>query len=292
MSWVATPMGAPYFTSFSPFATFLNANLWPTSTRVLSVTVWPITVSVVPEAMSDLATATLSPGARISTRVSVFAVVPVMVVFRQKSNVSTAKDAKDAKERQELKQGRNVKNARACVLAAGERYRSTHSVCLWFSLASLASLAVNAFFLSLFSQFRYPPCDILAFQYRCLQLGAQPRPFGRGDIAVLHRRQLGDQIAVPVIVERPHHFLYQRIRAVQRQVHRSGKQDRPGAVVRSDRQRVGFRHGRDLLRLGQAPGPAHVQHAHRDGLFLEQFAEAPARAQGLGGGDPDVGAMR
>jgi hypothetical protein len=29
-----------------------------------------------------------------------------MVVFRQKSNVSTAKDAKDAKEGQELKQGR------------------------------------------------------------------------------------------------------------------------------------------------------------------------------------------
>src|SRR6266850_7084464 len=103
MSWVATPIGAPYFTSFVPFATFSNANLWPTSTRVLSVTDWPFTDSVVPDAMSDLAIATLSPGASISTRVSVFAVVPVMVVFRQKSNVSTAKDAK---ERQELKQGR------------------------------------------------------------------------------------------------------------------------------------------------------------------------------------------
>src|SRR5260370_4939430 len=130
MSWVATPMGAPYFTSFAPFATFLNANLWPTSTRLLSVTTWPITVSVVPEAMSDLAIATLSPGASISTRVSVFAVVPVMVVFREKSNVSTAKDAKDAKERQELKQGCNVKNTGGCVLAAVERYLSTHSVCL------------------------------------------------------------------------------------------------------------------------------------------------------------------
>jgi hypothetical protein len=43
-----------------------------------------------------------------------------MVVFRQKSNVSTAKDARDAKERQELKQGCNVKNAGGCVLAAGE----------------------------------------------------------------------------------------------------------------------------------------------------------------------------
>ncbi len=79
-------------------ATFLNANLWPTSIAALRVTVTAMTWTVVPAGMSDFAIATLSPGASTSTRGSVFIAILSIYELSIKTNAFTAEDAEDAEE--------------------------------------------------------------------------------------------------------------------------------------------------------------------------------------------------
>ncbi len=61
--------------------------------------------------------------------------------------------------------------------------------------------------------------------------GAQAGAFGGADPAGFERRQVGHQVPIPAVIEGAHDLLDEDVGGGQRQVHRSGERDRPGAVV-------------------------------------------------------------
>ena len=58
-----------------------------------------------------------------------------------------------------------------------------------------------------------------------------------------------------------------------------GKDNGPGAIVRSHGEMPGFRHGGDFARFRKAAAPGQIKHNDSSGLGLEQIAKSPAAAE-------------